>query len=681
VGPGDDFGTDTDGSLVLDGFGVPRRPSSPAVESPVELAPVSVSATVPERLLEAESEDDCLREPPPVTTSITPNAPARRSRQPGELRRFVRAFREQPLPFWIALALSLGFGVLFGRLGVRQYEAFGSWAFDLGIYDQALWKASRFDKTFITVRGLEMWGHHFNPVLYLHAPAYWLGAGPRFLYVSQAVCIGLGGVAVYLLGRDRLKSAWLGMFCTVAYLGYAPIGFIAWANWHPEALVITPLLFAWWAARRKSWRMFAVFAGLALTTREDAALVMTMMGLLLIWSTWTDVRTGADPGGFRWSNRNLRNSVFTLFGAVGLYFFATKGVIRHYNDGKDPFYIQYFYGDFGSTMFEVLGNMLRNPDKVVSLGMQKDRLTFYTQLLVPLAGAPLLGFPYLLMAGPQMLSSITSSTPYARMIDYQYPSMMIAPIVIAAVEGLGRRVKSQGSRRWAVAVLLLCTYVSNVAWSNSPLGKKHSYWSAPGSRAPALQKAVDMVPDGVGVSATYALGPHLSHRDDIYDWPNPWINAYWGNELPGNIVDPPPHDPNRVTWVVFDRFHLDVDNPANVRQAELVRRLIGPGGEFEVVFEQDNVVVARRVRPDGGVPAATSPTPTPVVPPAPVGPASSVPVIIPTEPAAVVPPLDSTPISLSDGAETVPDGGQASGVGTPLETVAGESVSADPVVP
>lgn len=611
MGLHDDFGDDDLDPTLIAVFGPPAQPG-------VHEAPLDLGSSVGPSATSAADQD---------------RHAARHAKDDGQLRQFVRAVVRQPLPFWLSVGLALGFGTLFGRLGVRHYNAFGSWAFDLGIYDQALWKASRFGKTFITVRGLEMWGHHFNPVLYLHAPAYWLGAGPRFLYVSQAVMIGLGAVAVYLLGRDRLRSPWMGFFCAVAYLGYAPIGFIAWANWHPEALVITPLLFAWWAARRKSWRMFTVFALFALTTREDAALVMTMMGVLLIWSTWTDVRTGADTAGFRWSNRNLRNSVFTLVGAIGLYFFATKGVIRYFNDGKDPFYIQYFYGDFGSTMFEVLGNMIRHPDRVVSLAMKKDRVTFYTQLVVPLAGAPLLGFPYLLMAGPQMLSSITSSTPYARVIDYQYPSMMIAPIVIAAVEGLARRLRTQSARRWGIVALLVCTYVSNVAWSNSPLGRKSSYWSAPGSRAPALQKAVDMVPDGVGVAATYSLGPHLSHRDDIYDWPNPWIVSYWGNDLPGGGTDPAPHDPNRVTWVVFDRVHLDVANPANVRQAALVQRLIGPGGEFEVVFEQDDVVVGKRVRPDNS--AAGSPPLEPVVVDGSAVPVSAVPELVPLDPVFV----------------------------------------------
>ena len=39
----------------------------------------------------------------------------------------------------------------------------------------------------------------------------------------------------------------------VAYLLYAPAQWVAWINFHPEALVITPFLFAWYFFLRR-WR-------------------------------------------------------------------------------------------------------------------------------------------------------------------------------------------------------------------------------------------------------------------------------------------------------------------------------------------------------------------------------------------------------------------------------------------
>src|SRR5207253_2465083 len=91
-------------------------------------------------------------------------------------------------------------------LGWMRHDHFATFGFDLGIYDQGIWLLSRFKDPFITIRGLEFFGHHMNPALLLFVPAYWLGAGPHFLLVAQVLAQASGAFAIYLLARDRLAD-------------------------------------------------------------------------------------------------------------------------------------------------------------------------------------------------------------------------------------------------------------------------------------------------------------------------------------------------------------------------------------------------------------------------------------------------------------------------------------------
>ena len=142
---------------------------------------------------------------------------------------------------------------IFATLGVRNHRNFGTWAFDMAIYDQAFWLVAQGGRTFITVRGLDVWGHHVNLIAYLFAPFYRLGAGPEFLYVVQNVTIALGALPVYLIAKERFGRPLMGLVFAVAYLLYAPAQWVSWINFHPEALVITPFLFAWYFSLRR-WR-------------------------------------------------------------------------------------------------------------------------------------------------------------------------------------------------------------------------------------------------------------------------------------------------------------------------------------------------------------------------------------------------------------------------------------------
>lgn len=475
---------------------------------------------------------------------------------------------------WLTVTGAVIFTIVFARLGVQRHNTFGTWAFDLGIYDQGFWLVSR-GKSFITVRGIDFWGHHVNLIAVAFAPFYWFGAGPAFLITVQAAALGAGAVPTYLLARDRLASPWVGFAFALVYLMYAPIQWIAWANFHPEALVVTPLLFAWWFATQRRWRAFFVAIVVALSTREDTALAVLVMGAVLWWMLR---REDSDD------RRSQRMALAAS--ALGLVWYAvcTRLVIPAFNQGQQPFYIGYFYGNYGSDTFEIAETIVTRPDRVVSDATQPDRLRFYRDLLLPWGGLPLGGLVQLAMAGPQLLASVIGTSPYARTIRYQYTAVMIAPIVIASIEAAAWMWRYRFVRRVLVPWLLVCAYVTNVAWSPSPIGANDGVWGRAAERHDSMRAAIALVPDDVSVTATYTLGPHLSHREQIYDWPNPWVPAYWGNDDTYRLPDP-----SEIDYLVVDRQQVGPD------QQELFAGLVGPGGEYELLFDDQDVVVGRRI--------------------------------------------------------------------------------------
>ena len=475
---------------------------------------------------------------------------------------------------WLVCLGVFVFTVLFGSLGVQNHRNFGTWSYDMGIYDQGLWLLSRGGHTFMSVRGLDFWGHHVNLIGLAFVPFYWLGAGPEFLYVVQAFALALGAVPVYLIARDRFANAWMGLCFALVYLLYAPVQWISWAMFHPEALVITPFLFAWWFATRERWGWYVAMVLVALSTREDVALAVFVLGFVLLVA----LRRAPDY------RRVVRMAVGTIVAGGLWYFLCTKVILIHFNDGKEPFYITYFYGNYGRSAPEILGNILRHPDRVVSDAVQHDRLVFYKQLSWPLGWTYLANPLGLLMAAPQMLASVIGLSPYARMIRYQYTSVMVAPIFIASIQGAYVFWRFKAAKVLLPVWLLGCAYVSNVAWSPSPLSTpNYAVWSTPNARHESLRKALSLVPDDASVSASYQLLPHLSHRREVYDWPNPFWAAVWGNDDCAHLPDP-----TTVDYVVLDLTQVGENNQA------LFDAMTVADGPFDTVFRDDNVIVLKR---------------------------------------------------------------------------------------
>jgi uncharacterized membrane protein len=474
---------------------------------------------------------------------------------------------------WFTAAGAMLFALVFGKLGIQHQRNFGTWSYDMGIYDQGFWLVSRGGQSFMTVRGLEFWGQHLNLIVVAFVPFYWLGAGPSFLYVAQAVGLAAAAFPIYLIARDRFAKPWMGLLFAVVYLMYAPIQWISWANFHPEALVIAPLLYAWWFASKRRWRGMFIALLIALSIREDAALVVIVMGLILL--------VMYRPGKGDHRDRVMALTTFGL--GVMWYAIATRIVIPHFNQGKQPFYIEYFYSNYGKDMPQIISTILRHPNRVISDATQPDRIRFYRDLALPLGGLPLVAPLTLLMAGPQMLASVIGLSPYARTIHYQYTAMMIAPLMISAIEGARVLFRFKVMRALLPIWLLGCAYMTNVAWSPSPIGDSYGVWATPQPRHESMREALKLVPSNASVSATYTLLPHLSHRAQIYDWPNPWVPSYWGNDDGYRLPDP-----STIQYIVIDRQQV------GDAQKALVESFIAPDGPYQVLFDKDDVLVARR---------------------------------------------------------------------------------------
>jgi uncharacterized membrane protein len=348
------------------------------------------------------------------------------------------------------------------------------------------------------------------------------------------------------------------------FLLYPSLQWINWWHFHPDALAVTPLLFAWLLADRHRWGWFAVAVAVALACKEDAALAVAALGLVLV------VRG------------ERRAGLLTAAAGAGWFLLATRVVIPAAGGGDGPFYQELFPG-FGDSLGEVAWNMATHPDRLLELATRPDRLTYYWKLLGPVAFVPLAAPLVLLVGAPQTLVNVTSGHALTHDFRYHYTAIVLAAVFLATVEAVGWAGRNRLARHGLVTVLVAAALAANVAWSPSPLGRQYDdgIWARPEPRHATVRAALRLIPPDAGVSAIYNLVPHLSHRVHVYEFPNPWRVVNWG----ANGENPP--DPATVEYLVVDERLVGDQRP-------LYERLTGPGGGYSKVFDSDGIVVARR---------------------------------------------------------------------------------------
>ena len=175
-------------------------------------------------------------------------------------------------------------------LAVLRHRAFGSGRFDLGNMTQAVWSTANGDFLSVTdVHGeqISRLGSHFDPILALLAPLWWLWPSPELLLVVQAGAVAAGALPVFWLARAHLDSERTAAALALAYLLYPPVQWLTASDFHPVSLATPLLLFAWWFLDERRLLPFALCAAAALATKEHVGLTSPR------WASGTRSATGS----------------------------------------------------------------------------------------------------------------------------------------------------------------------------------------------------------------------------------------------------------------------------------------------------------------------------------------------------------------------------------------------------
>lgn len=447
--------------------------------------------------------------------------------------------------------------VAFAGLAALRHVAFVSTRYDLGNMAQAVWSTAHghFLETTAT-SGVQFTrlGAHFDPILALFAPLWWVWPSPLLLVVIQAVALGTGALPVFWLARKHLLSPTVAAWFAVAYLLYAPIQLLTVDDFHAVALGVPLLLFALWYLDEDRLGAFAACAVLACLTGEVFPALVGWLGV------WYAVRR----------RRFRAGSVIAVVGlaASALAFYV---VIPAFSPGTSLFESR--YAEFGGSPAGVASAFIHRPLDIVATIGTGPHLTYVLLLVVPWAGLCLLEPVLALGAVPMLLLNLVSANQFQSSLGFHYTAPIVPFVIGASVLGAAR-LRPAVARHAAIVVLALMT----LALVGSPFRLSLGWISD--LRAPdraAKLAAIKLIPASVPVTASNHLGARLSDRRRFLAFP----------EL------------GDARWAALDSDDGFLGGDHRPRRFDTYVARLRRDPHWKLVFERDGVLVLQRVLPGG----------------------------------------------------------------------------------
>jgi uncharacterized membrane protein len=425
----------------------------------------------------------------------------------------------------LVLVAAAAFAATFGTAAVLRHRTFESGRFDLGNMTQAVWSTANGDVLSVTdVHGeqISRLGSHFDPILAALAPLWWLWPEPELLLVVQAAAVAAGALPVFRLARKHLGSDRAAAALALAYLLSPPVQWLTLSDFHPVALACPLLLFAWWQLDDGRLWAFALFAATAIGTKEHVGLAVAALGV------WYAVRHRTPRTGA---------AIAMLAGAAALL--AALVVVPH-------------FAPAGESAFE---------SRYDSPSLDGRDSSYVLSLLLPLALVPLAAPLALIAALPELGLNLLSSTVTQTSVKTHYAATIAPALLVATVFGVARL----GTRlAYAAAAAAFLGMLALGPLGRAPLRA--------GPHDEAARRALALVPAGAPVSATNALGAHLSARKRIFSFP---------------VLE-------EATWVVVDERRLTYLDSLGPERARPALETLRQDPRWHSIFAEDGILVFRR---------------------------------------------------------------------------------------
>lgn len=404
------------------------------------------------------------------------------------MKRLIQVFASDRFWFRLIILWIVVLAILYSSLSVLRHVHFQSGAFDLGVFDQAVWQYSHFLYPYNTIKDRLILGDHFTLTLPLLSFLYWIWDNVKILLIFQAVFISFSTIAIYKITRIRKFSSFVCFCISVIYSIFWGIQFAVYFDFHP--ILIGVGLFTWllYFLEAKKKKLFILTLILVLLTQEDMGFALAAVGIIYFF------------------RKNFRKVSF-LFICIGIISSLTEIKIIA---ALSPVGFEYT-PVFPNNPLGFVRDLFNDPQKIQVWAYSLGWFSFL----------PLFSLSSILAIASNLAQFFVTGDQFSRMWSPFMHHRAILSIflflgTLNSLEYVKKLNKKYLNLNLIVILLVLSTLFQQFIF-HFPLNKlsKLDYWKNE-SWVNDNNKLFSFLPADASVAASQNLVPHISHRNKIF---------------------------------------------------------------------------------------------------------------------------------------------------------------------
>ena len=469
------------------------------------------------------------------------------------------------------------FATIYALISFVNHYYFRTYALDLGLYTQALFKYAHFelaDSTMINEYHEALLGGHFDLYLILFSPLIYI-FNSYTLLVVQLIMVIVGGVGVYrfiefrneMRGMQGVKP----IFGTIYF--YLFFGVFSAVSFDYHSVVVASCIVPWFfiAVYRKQVKQSLLLLILILIAQENVALWMTFVCLGLLIEFRKDI-----------SQRKMM-TWFTLI-SITYFFLVISIIIPSFSINNS--YKGFLYSALGQTPIEAIQTVLLNPIESFKLlfinhtnALYGDFVKTEFHLFILFSGGYLLVRKplYILMLVPLYAQKLFHDNYLMWSFGGQYV-IEFAPILAIGVFEILACVKRNRLKNILVVLLFVGTLFSTIRMMDNPVMHiekrrfrlyKYEHYTQDYD-VNYVYNWLKEIPTDAKVSALSPFVPHLSIRHSIYQFP---------------II-------NDATYIVYAK--MENPYPMSKEEFEHITSELEQSDEWEIISNSEDFIVLKK---------------------------------------------------------------------------------------